>query len=300
MERFSNFSAPGAKANRLKEMRFALRLEFDGSNFCGWQEQSQKMEKASIPSIQRTLQKAFGKLLGTRKRVLVQGCGRTDSGVHAEEFVAHVDIDEKLFKKFKNESRRLRLGLNAVLPAAISVKELIEVEEKFHALHDVVSKRYEYRILLRMTRPALERGRVWWIPTSPDTHDFDTRLLKKSMKDLEGRKDFAAFANAGHSVKTTVRTIHNVELEEEPRGTDRGKLLRITFEGDGFLKQQIRNMVGSLVAIAQKKQNVNFLQQLLSASNGPSTRISGLFCAPPEGLFLMRVKYDRSIFPSEA
>jgi len=281
-------------------MRFALRLEFDGSGFCGWQEQSKTMEK-KCPSLQMTLQKAFAKLLGTRKKIFVQGCGRTDAGVHAEDYVANVEIDEILLKKFKAEPRRLRLGLNSYLPPNLSAKEIVEAPADFHALNDVKSKTYEYRILIKRTKPALELGRVYWLPAeAKDRAFFDVELLKRQMKYFVGRKDFAAFANAGHSVKTTVRNVLSVECVEELRDRDRGRLISVFFTGEGFLKQQVRNMVGSLVAVATKKRGEDFIPRLLEASRGPATRIPSLFCAPPEGLFLTRVNYDRPIFPSEA
>lgn len=282
-------------------MRFVMRLEFDGSNYCGWQEQSAKMEKASGASLQTTVQKAFRKLLATRKRIYVQGCGRTDAGVHAEEYVAHVDIEEAMLKSFKGESKRLRLGINSHLPKDVSVKEIVQVDSAFHALNDVVDKTYEYRILVKLTKPVLDLGRAYWIPGDPtDISKFDLDLLKKQMKHFVGKKDFAAFANSGHSVKTTIRNILSVECLDELRPTDRGRLIKLQFQGEGFLKQQVRNMVGALVAVATQKRPLDFIPGLLEASHGPLTRIPSLFCAPPDGLFLLKVNYARPLFPAQA
>ncbi|MEZ4814632.1 MAG: tRNA pseudouridine synthase A [Bdellovibrionota bacterium] len=280
-------------------MRFALRLEFDGRNFCGWQAQSAKIERKH-PSIQRTIQRAFKKLLATRKDIKVSGCGRTDSGVHAEEYVAHVDIPSPTFAKFKNEARRLRLGLNSLLPPSICVKDLVIVDESFDALDSVVTKVYEYRVLVKMTKPVLDLGRVYWIPAELSQKErFDLDLLKETIKILEGTKDFAAFASSGHSVKSTVRKIIRVSCEDEIREGARGRLVRIQFEGGGFLKQQVRNMVGASLAVATHKRPRDFVAKLLEQSKGPSTRIPSLFCAPAEGLFLVKVNYDRPIFPQE-
>lgn len=280
-------------------MRFALRLEFDGAGYCGWQEQASKIEKR-IPSIQKTVQKSLKKLLGTRKQIFVHGCGRTDSGVHAEEYVAHVDIPDEHMSKFKNESRRLRLGLNACLPKGICVKDVAQVADDFDALNCVTTKIYEYRILVKMTKPALDLGRVYWIPAELDQVDrFDVDLLRKKMKVLEGKKDFAAFASSGHTAKTTVRRILRVSCEDEIRESARGRLVRIQFEGEGFLKQQVRNMVGALVAVATKKRPEDFVEKVLLQSNGPQTRIPSLFCAPAEGLYLVKVNYDRPVFSPE-
>jgi tRNA pseudouridine38-40 synthase len=280
-------------------MRYALRIEFDGSQFCGWQEQRADMEK-KIPSVQQTIQRALKKLLGTRKNFLVWGCGRTDSGVHAEEYVAHVDIPDEFKKSFKGESRRLRLGLNSVLPRRICIKDVAEVDEAFDALDSVTTKVYEYRILIKMTKPALDFGRIYWIPAEADQSEkFDLELLRKKMKILEGEKDFAAFASSGHTAKTTVRRIHRVSCEDELLGSARGRLVKIQFEGEGFLKQQVRNMVGALVAVATKKRPEDFVEKVLAMSDGPKTRIPSLFCAPAEGLYLVRVNYDRPVFPAE-
>lgn len=280
-------------------MRFALRLEFDGASFCGWQSQSEKAE-AKYPSIQTTLQKTLKKLLGVRKEFIVQGCGRTDAGVHAEEYVAHVDIPEEYISKFKGEARRLRLGLNTLLPKSICVKDVALVDDTFHALDSTTSKVYEYRVLVKMTKPALDLGRVHWIPAEIDQKDrFDFDLLKKTLKILEGKKDFAAFASSGHTVKSTVRNILRVSCEDEIREGARGRLVRIQFEGEGFLKQQVRNMVGASLAVATGKRPADFVQKLLEQSQGPSTRIPSLFCAPAEGLFLVKVNYDRPVFSQE-
>ncbi len=280
-------------------MRYALRLEFDGTSFCGWQTQGSKVER-KYPSVQNTVQKTIKKLLGTRKAIKVHGCGRTDSGVHAEEYIAHVDIPNEFLPKFKNEARRLRLGLNSLLPKSICVKDIAEVDATFEALDSVTTKVYEYRVLVKMTKPVLDLGRVYWIPAELDQLErFDLDLLKTTLKVLEGRKDFAAFASSGHTVKSTVRNIIRVSCEDEIRPGSRGRLVRIQFEGEGFLKQQVRNMVGASLAVATHKRPTNFVEKLLEQSNGPSTRIPSLFCAPAEGLFLVKVNYDRPIFSEE-
>ena len=280
--------------------RYALRLEFDGTGYCGWQEQSPKMEKAKA-SLQMTFQKALLKLLGIRKKIHIQGCGRTDAGVHAEEFVAHFDLPLKYEEKFQGETRRLRLGLNSLLPKGLSVKNVYRVDRSFESLENAQSKVYEYRILLRMSKPALELGRVYWIPSEKMNEErFDYELFSKTLKHFVGTKDFAAFASSGHSLKTTVRTIYSVECNREILTQERGHLIRVRFHGSGFLKQQVRNMVGASIAVAMKKRNEDFVLSLLEASKGPETRISSLYCAPPEGLFLLKVNYDRSVFTEEA
>lgn len=280
-------------------MRFALRLEFDGTSFCGWQTQSTQVER-KYPSVQNTLQKTLKKLLGTRKAMKVHGCGRTDSGVHAEEYVAHVDIPDEFLPKFKNEARRLRLGLNSILPKSVCVKDVAIVDSTFEALDSVTTKVYEYRVLVKMTKPVLDLGRVYWIPAELDQVErFDLDLLKTTLKILVGKKDFAAFASSGHTVKSTVRNIIRVSCEDEIRSGARGRLVRIQFEGEGFLKQQVRNMVGAALAVATKKRPENFVEKLLEQSNGPSTRIPSLFCAPAEGLFLVKVNYARPVFSEE-
>lgn len=279
--------------------RFALRLEFDGSGYCGWQTQSAKVE-AEYPSLQTTIQKSLKKLLGTRKDFTVHGCGRTDAGVHAEEYIAHVDLPDEYLQKFKGEARRLRLGLNSILPKNICVKDVALVDETFDALDSATSKVYEYRVLVKMTKPALDLGRVYWIPAELHQKDrFDLDLLKKTLKILEGKKDFAVFASVGHKVKSTVRNILRVSCEDEVREGGRGRLVRIQFEGEGFLKQQVRNMVGACLAVATKKRPEDFVEKLLELSNGPTTRVPSLFCAPAEGLFLVKVNYDRPVFSQE-
>lgn len=279
--------------------RLAMRLEFDGAPYCGWQMQNSKVE-SKTPSVQNTLQRTFKKLFNTRKEMHVQGCGRTDSGVHAEEYVAHIDVDDDFFQKFKSEPRRLRLGLNSLLPPSICVKDMATVDASFDALNSVTTKVYEYRILVKMTKPVLDLGKTYWIPAETYQKDrFDLDKLKGELKVLEGKKDFAAFASSGHSVKSTVRNILRVSCSDELREGARGRLVKIQFEGEGFLKQQVRNMVGASAAVATGKRAEGFVQKLLDISKGPTTRVPSLFCAPPEGLFLVKVNYDRPIFSQE-
>ena len=148
-----------------------------------------------------------------------------------------------------------------------------------------------------MTKPVLDWGRAYWIPAEVGQKErIDLELLKRKMKLFEGEKDFAAFASSGHTVKSTVRKILRVSCSDEIREGARGQIVRIQFEGGGFLKQQVRNMVGALVAVATHKRPENFIEKLLEASHGPTTRISSLFCAPAYGLFLVKVNYARPLF----
>ena len=278
-------------------MRFAVRLEFDGSNFCGWQEQSRESESSAKPSVQATVQKSLAKLLGTRKKIAVQGCGRTDAGVHAEEYVAHFDIDSKWFEKFRSDTARLRLGLNARLPASISANELVQADETFHALSSVKEKTYEYRLIIKHSKPALDLGRMYWVPGNPqDQSLFSTHLLHTAQQALLGEHDFVAFANSGHQVKTTRRKILAAGFTETLREQDRGREFRIWFTGAGFLKQQVRNMVGALVAIATGRRPHKFIDDLLLTAPQTGRKLPELYCVPANGLFLVKVEYDRPIF----
>jgi tRNA pseudouridine38-40 synthase len=339
-------------------LRVRLKLEFDGALFCGWQLQAPDRE-LEHPSIQGVLERAL--TIGLRtggRRLVVQGCGRTDAGVHAEEFFAHVDLPEEFFAvggvgaaadsarasidpvRVAIALEKLRHTLNALLPDSVAVTA-IAVAPGFHALDDVRRKTYEYRLLLRRTKPTLLRGRVHWLPLEPAA--FDVAAVRRAMALLEGEHDFRAFAAANASVVTTVRKLNKCELREgppfpetlagaegvaafaaaargstsEPRTWDASiaaeplsapvvreatdfvraggpseRLLVLRFTGEGFLKQMVRNLSGTLVEVGEGRRTPESVRELLATTveRGEARKLSGP-CLPPEGLHLVRVEY---------
>ena len=241
-----------------------MLIAYDGGAFAGWQSQS------GGTAVQDALERAFTRLLG--HRVVVHGSGRTDSGVHALGQVAHADVP----------AARLSMAawagaLNAELPREVRVLETTRAPASFHARFNATGKTYVYRIWNHRFQNPLERHRTWHI-----ARPLDRRILRALAGTLEGTHDFAAFAaNRGTPEKSTVRTLHRVHLRSE------GALLRLTFEGEGFLYRMVRLLAGSMVRVAQGKKEPLWMEDLL---RDPAGRKSS-FCAPAEGLVLMRVRY---------
>ncbi len=266
--------------------RLRLKLEFDGRGFCGWQMQAEDREAADAPSIQATLEKACAVILRAPGRVVVQGCGRTDAGVHAETFHCHFDLPGGATLT-EAELEKFRHGLNAILPEGVAVIEAAPAAADFHALENVVRKTYEYRLLLRRAKPVLERGRVHWLPTPP--HAFDLKLFSAAVEAFRGPHDFVAFASVHGTAKTTRRTIARAEVEAVWSADRTACRLYVRFEGDGFLKQQVRTMVGTALEVAEGKRTLASVAELLAR---PGTRPEAGFCVPADGLFLKNVVYD--------
>jgi len=240
-----------------------LLIEYDGTNYLGWQVQPKG------PTIQGMLGDKIKLLTG--ESIQLFGSGRTDAGVHALGQVAH----------FKTQSRMdlcsMQRALNSLLPRDIVIQKIEEVEEGFHARKHAKSKIYEYRILNRSLRSAFHRGYVWHIPQK-----LDLMEMKKATQGLIGEHDFSAFRTVGSSTRTTVRRVIQSEWK---RG--RGGFIRFEIEANGFLKQMVRSIVGTLVEVGKGKINPEEFQKILTSKDrkkaGPT--------APAHGLFLKEVKY---------
>jgi len=294
-------------------LKLRLRLEFEGSAFCGWQMQAPDLipqvdgaenfsenfqsNSSHLPSVQGVIENALGTLLRREAshRVIVQGCGRTDAGVHAREFFCHFEIFEHEMSLTDEAMERFRYGLNCIINGPIAITHLQKVHASFHSLHDVSSKIYCYRILLRRAKPTLDAANCWWIPRVLSKEMIHLEALRSGLSSLEGCHDFRAFTASKTSVKSTVRRILKTDLKVVPLGVDResGVFLELRFEGEGFLKHQVRNMVGTLMDLAQSKISLDSFISLFQAENAKN-RIEAGYCAPPQGLCLEKVIYRAS------
>lgn len=255
--------------------RLRLLIAYDGAPFAGWQSQ------AKGNTVQDRLEDAFVSLCGGQ-RVAVHGSGRTDAGVHARGQCAHADVPDS-----GRTLERWTLAINAHLPPEIRVLRVSHAARNFHARFDARGKIYEYRIWNSAVIDPFERGRAWHLPGP-----LDLELLRAAIRLFEGRHDFAAFAaNRGTPPETTVRTIRQV------RQSSRGALTTLRFTGDGFLYRMVRLMVGAAVRCAQGRAALDSIAQRLT--DGPAAR-KNTFCAPAEGLFLMRVLYSRRSSAADA
>ncbi|MEO5667857.1 MAG: tRNA pseudouridine synthase A [Bdellovibrionota bacterium] len=278
-------NAQGTRSRRIK-----LRLEFDGSLFCGWQLQSEEHE-ARTSSVQGEMERALRIFCRSPERVMVQGCGRTDAGVSAREFFMHCDLPESTsVPNTQSDLEKLRHSLNGILPEGVAVTRAESADEKFNALHDVRWKTYEYALLLRRAKPTLDRATSYWIPEAPE--NFDIEEVRKTLAVFTGRHDFKAFAASDHTAQTTVREIFRAELVRENvsagEPSTEAARLRLRFTGEGFLKYMVRTLSGTLVEVGQGKRDALSVAKLLEP--GILRPASG-HCAPAHALSLVRVSY---------
>ena len=241
--------------------RIKLTLEYDGTDFSGWQVQPDQR------TVQGVLQECLSNMMGSQIKVI--GSGRTDAGVHAVEQVAHADVTRDI------PAANIMMGLNSSLEKDVRVLNCEDTAQEFHAQRSATGKTYRY-IILNGSRPtALDRNRVWYI-----RQPLDLEAMVEGAAHLIGEKDFAAFKSAGDET-TTVRNLRKVDIKME------GEHIILLFEANGFLKHMVRNLTGALVEVGQGKLVHDDIRRLLlgrSRENAPKK-------APPQGLTLMQVTY---------
>ncbi|MEG8946673.1 tRNA pseudouridine(38-40) synthase TruA [Rosettibacter firmus] len=243
--------------------RFKLYIEYEGTRYSGWQKQK------NAKTIQGKLIEAAEKIF-KGEQVDIQGSGRTDAGVHALCQVAHMDVQTVLAPEI------IKMKLNDELPSDINILEVEKTTQKFHARYSSKARSYIYQISKRRT--AFGKPFVWWIK---DKLDF--KKMKDASKLFIGMHDFKSFAELDSDEKSTKVLIEDVQMKE----TDNMILIRIV--GSHFLWKQVRRMVGVLVEIGRGKLTENDLLYFLeNESNTPSK-----YTAPPSGLFLEKVLYDK-------
>ncbi len=243
-----------------------IELSYDGAEFSGWQKQNQGQV-----TVQATLEAALSQIFD--QSVSVVGSGRTDAGVHAIGQVAHF-LAPKELSRYK-----LDWALQRLTPMSLTIKKMWLAPDEFHARFSSKRKIYKYYILNSKTPSALKARYVTWIP-----QPLDMNHLNLTSQHLLGRHDFKSFQNKGSDVSHTVRTLTRVEWRKV-----RPYLLEFTIEGDGFLKQMVRNIVGTLVDLNIKQASQDELLKILQKKDRSFTK----WTAPPQGLYLYKVYYSR-------
>ncbi|WP_026477621.1 tRNA pseudouridine(38-40) synthase TruA [Alkaliphilus transvaalensis] len=239
-----------------------IKIEYDGTNFNGWQIQPNGR------TVQEEIMKVLAKLTGNR--VEVNGSGRTDAKVHARGQVANFRIESNI------PTQRISLAMNSLLPFDISIKEAHEMPEDFHARYSAIGKRYAYQIYRGRHRSPLVRNYAYHL-----NYDLDMDIIRWGTNRLIGTHDFKGFMASGSSVENTVRSIYSIDINEV------NDSLWFTFEGNGFLYNMVRILVGTLVDLgASKKQK----DDLLKALETGDRKYAG-HTAPPQGLYLDNVIY---------
>jgi tRNA pseudouridine38-40 synthase len=251
-----------------------ITVAYDGASYAGWQRQN------DVPTIQGFLEAVFSKIEGSP--VMVHGAGRTDAGVHALGQVAHVQLIHSI------DTSSLVRALNAKLPSDIRVLRIETVTDDFHARYSASSKVYQYRLNLGPVENPLEHGHVWYVRQA-----LNLGRMQAAGSILLGRHNFAAFQNNPGNTPpaSTVRTITELEIKcfEGPDwlGSDAYQIMTVNVVGDGFLRNMVRILVGTLVEVGTGRLEAGEMAAVLSSRRreraGPT--------APPNGLFLVRVNY---------
>lgn len=243
--------------------KYKLLIEYNGTNYSGWQKQPQKK------TIQSEIETALFKLFGTS--VPVTGSGRTDAGVHASGQCAHIVLTDNSIVIPK-----LHYSLNAVLPQDIVIKEISRIESEFHARFSTTGKTYRYYISKRRKISPFQ---------TPFRHalsyPINLNLMREAAAFLIGEHDFISFSNTGRYYKTTVRTVYDLDIRECHDD------VIITITGNGFLYKMVRNIVGTLLNVGREKISPSDMITILNGKN----RIDAGESAPAKGLFLHEVFY---------
>ena len=239
-----------------------LLIEYDGTNYHGWQRQSNSI------TIQEIMENTLFKI--TSERTTIIASGRTDAGVHALGQVANFRTDSRM------EDISFIKAFNRLLPHDIVVKDAVTVEENFNSRHSAKSKVYRYSILNRSYPSSFDYRYSWFIKEQLDIH-----AMMDAASLLIGTHDFSSFRSSTCQATNPVRTLKRLDIERE------GNSILFHFEADGFLKQMVRNIVGTLVYVGRGKFEPLTIKKRLENKN----RSSAGPTAPPQGLFLIEVRY---------
>lgn len=256
--------------------RYKLTLEYDGTNYLGWQKQE------GLPTIQGVLETAVQKFCG--QCVEVTGAGRTDAGVHATAQTAHIDLPKEMdeFRVMQGINYYLFNHIDAEghltpnLTNRVSVIKAQKMGEDFHARFSATRRHYLYRIINRHARLSLEAGRAWQVPEK-----LDAAQMQEAANVLLGHHDFTTFRDTMCQAKSPLKTLDKLEVKRH------GDEIRITTHARSFLHHQVRNMVGSLMLAGKGRWTTDDMKNALEAKD----RRAGGPTAPAEGLYLIGVEY---------
>jgi tRNA pseudouridine38-40 synthase len=243
-------------------MVLKVTLEYDGSNYSGWQLQPRH------DSIQARIEAALERIFAAPVRVF--GSGRTDAGVHARGQVASITIPRPF------DAGELQRALNSLLPPDIVVRDLAPASDGFDPRHDARSRVYEYRVLNRKVASAFEYRYSWLV-----RDELDLAAMNSSAQVFVGEHDFAAFRSLGTEVKTTVRRVIASEWRRD------GDLLVYVIEANSFLRHMVRAMVAAMVDAGRGRLDARKIAIILEGRDRHAAPAN----APPGGLYLVEVRY---------
>ncbi len=245
-------------------VRYQVLIEYVGTSFRGWQIQ----KKGS--TIQGLIQQYLSKLL--KEKIILNGSGRTDAGVHAYAQSAHFDCQKKIL-----DLTKFLKSINHFLNnKGIAITQIKKRSEKFHSRFSAKQRIYRYIIFNQISAPVIESGRGWHVRKI-----LDVDLMKKGAKKLLGTNDYSVFRSSSCHAKSPIRTIKSIKIRALKNK------IEIEFKSQSFLQQQVRSMVGCLKYLGEKKWNLKTFDKVFKSKK----RVLCAPPAPPEGLFLYRVIY---------
>ena len=238
-------------------------IEYDGTNYCGWQIQRTKKK-----SIQQVLEKTLSQILQHKLKVI--GSGRTDAGVHAQGQVANFKTLSKI------SCPQIQKALNSILPEDIRIKEVTNVHPNFHARFLAKAKLYRYLIVNDSFTPPHLRAFVYLVKPT-----LNLKKMRQAAKYLLGRHNFRSFQAVDKKERVAIRTIKRLDI------TKHKKLISCDIQANGFLYKMARNIVGSLIEVGKGRFKPQDINKILKAKN---RKVAGP-CAPAKGLCLLKVQY---------
>lgn len=244
---------------------YRLTLEYDGSDFEGWQ-----VQPGDHRTVQGVLEAAVARV--THEQVRVRAAGRTDSGVHAEAQIAALSLETPL------EPEALLRALNGVLPEDVAVRDCQAVHDEFHPRFQAKNKLYRYCIWNGAERAPLRRSRSLWVRAP-----LDVAAMRVAAAALLGTHDFTAFQAAGSELESAQRRLDRVDLLGEAGGE-----LLVEVEGPGFLRHMVRIIVGTLLEVGSGRRRPDEMHEILASRD----RVKAGRTVEPRGLTLVRVDYD--------
>jgi len=240
-------------------MRYKIELSYVGTRYHGWQSQP------NASSVQETLEDALSKVL--REKISVTGCGRTDTGVHAEYYVAHFDADAEIDDRTADK-------LNSLLPDDISIFSLTQTTDNFHARFDAKKRSYKY-VITQRKNPFI-KGFSWYV-----RYPLNIAMMQEAADKLFSYTDFTSFSKLHTDVKTNNCKIYRAEFEKH------GDQIVFHISADRFLRNMVRAIVGTLVEVGKDKLSIDEFCRIIESKN----RCEAGQSVPAEGLFLTEVEY---------
>ena len=246
---------------QVSNMRLFAVVSYDGTSYHGWQKQ------VGDKSVQEEIEKVLSQILNTE--INIYGSGRTDAGVHAFNQTFHFDVDKEV------DIARLRYSANMLLPSSIFIKSLEKVNDDFHARFSTKGKVYRYSLYFKERDPFLSNRSCFY------PYEFDEELFKKALDKFKGEHNFQDFTSKEEDNDNFVRRIDDIVISKNE------KELLIDISGNGFMRYMIRDIIGSALAVASKKEPLEFIDNHLDSKIRNIVSYKSEAC----GLYLLKVIY---------